>query len=71
MQGKAVLSPFTFKNQPTKLKIIRWFNDRKNQPAGEIEYSEKSIGSKRLDRSIAEIADRLLDAEKRNASRRK
>ncbi|WP_442511870.1 hypothetical protein SH528x_003616 [Novipirellula sp. SH528] len=71
IQGKAVLSPFTLKNRPTKLKIIRWFNNRANKPANEVEYSEKSLSSKRLDRIIAEIADRLFDAEKRNASRRK
>tara|TARA_R110002167_G_scaffold143308_1_gene332559 strand:+ start:114 stop:521 length:408 start_codon:yes stop_codon:yes gene_type:complete len=71
MQGKAVLSPFNFKKQPTKLQIIRWFNNRKNKPADEVEYSEKSLGSKRLDRIIAEIVDRLIDAEKRNVSRRK
>ncbi|KAA1258023.1 hypothetical protein LF1_05140 [Rubripirellula obstinata] len=68
MRGNAVLSPINFKKQPTKLELIRWFNNRKNKTADEVEYSEKSLSSKKRDRIIAEIADRLLDAEKRNAS---
>ena len=64
-QGVAILSPINFKKEPSKLELIRWFNSRKNKPSDEVEYSEKSLSSKRRDRIIAEIADRLLDAEKR------
>lgn len=64
MEGKAVLSPIAFPKQRTKLELIRWFNDRKNKPADEIEYSEKSLSSKRLDRIVAELADRIVDAGK-------
>ncbi|GAA5505284.1 hypothetical protein [Novipirellula caenicola] len=70
MQGKGILSPFTFKNPPTKLKIIRWFNNRKNKPANEVNYSEKSLSSKKRDLIIAEIADRLLEAEKLTSQHR-
>ncbi|TWU02708.1 hypothetical protein [Stieleria varia] len=66
----AVLSPFNLRNQPTKLELIRWFNGRENKPADEVDYSEKSLSSKSRDRILSEIVDRLLDAEKRNASRR-
>ncbi len=67
--GNGVLSPFSFAKQRTKLDLIRWFNNRKNKLAEEREYSEKSVSSKRRDRIIGEIAGRLLDAEKRVASR--
>ena len=70
MDGMGVLTPITFRKQPTKLELIRWFNNRKNKPANEVEYSEKSLSSKRLDFIVGEIADRLLNAEKRNARRR-
>lgn len=69
IENKAVLSPFTFTKQRSKLELIRSFNNRKNKPADEVEYSEKSLSSKRLDRIIAEIADRLIDAGKRKTSR--
>ncbi len=70
MQGKAVLSPINFKKQPTKLELIRWFNNRKNRPADDVHYSEKSLSSKKRERIITEIADRLIDADKRSASNR-
>ncbi len=70
MDGTAVLSPFTFEKPRTKLDLIRWFNHRKNKPVDEVEYSEKSLSSKRRDFIIAEIADRLLDAQKRSEARR-
>lgn len=68
VDGNGVLSPLSFAKPRTKLELIRWFNNRKNRPA-EVEYSEKSVSSKRRDRIIAEIADGLLDAEKQIASR--
>ncbi|EMI52469.1 hypothetical protein [Rhodopirellula sallentina] len=70
MQRKAVLSPINFKKQPTKLELIRRFNNRKNKPADDVDYSEKSVSSKKRERIITEIADRLIDADKRNASNR-
>ncbi len=69
VDGRGVLSPINFKKPQTKLELIRWFNNRKNKPAEEVEYSEKSVSSKKRDRIIAEIAGRLLDAEKQLASR--
>jgi hypothetical protein len=68
LDGNGVLSPINFEKQRTKLELIRWFNNRKNKPAGELEYPEKSLSSKRRDRIIVEISDRLLDAERRNGS---
>jgi len=63
MEGSGILSPFNFRKPRTKLELIRWFNARENKPAEEVEYPETSLSSKRRDRIIAEIADRLLDAE--------
>ncbi|TWT52261.1 hypothetical protein [Allorhodopirellula solitaria] len=70
-QETGVLAPLNFSKPRTKLELIRWFNNRKNKPADEVAYPEKSLSSKKRDRIVAEIADRLADAEKRNASRRK
>lgn len=64
VENNAVLSPLTMTKPLSKLKLIRLFNNRKNKPADEIEFSEKSLSSKRLDRIITEIADRLIDAGK-------
>lgn len=60
----AVLSPINFEKQRTKLSLIRWFNNRKNKPANEVDFSEKSLSSKKRDRIIAEIVDRLIDADR-------
>ena len=50
-----VLTPLTMKKRWTKLEVIRLFNQRKNQTAGEKVYSEKSLSSKRFDRILADI----------------
>lgn len=70
VKDEGILSPLNFKKEPSKLKLVRWFNHRKNKPSDEVEYSEKSLSSKRRDRIIAEIADRLIEVEKQNASAR-
>ena len=58
--GKALMLPAFFTKQRTKLNIIRWFNDRKNKAADEMEYPEKSLSSKKLARIVDEIADRII-----------
>ena len=60
--GKAFMLPAFFSKKRTKLNIIRWFNDRKNKAVDEIEYSEKSLSSKKLTRIVDEIADRIIAA---------
>lgn len=54
-----ILAPSLSPSRRTKREVIRWFNERTNNPAA-TSYSEKSLNSKRLDRIIAEIADLLL-----------
>lgn len=59
MESRAVLSPLSFDN-PTKLQLVRWYNNRANKSADDVDYSEKSLSSKRRDRIVPEIANRLL-----------
>lgn len=69
VQSEAVLAPFNFTKRPTKLELIRWFNNRKNKPAGEADFPEKSFSNLKRDRILLEIADRLIEVDKRNRSR--
>jgi hypothetical protein len=54
------VSPLTFKKHWTKKEIISIFNDRKNSSSEEVQYSGKSLSSKRFDRIFEEIVDLLL-----------
>ncbi len=50
----------------TKLELIRLCNGRRNRPPDEEPYPETSLGSKKLSRSISDLARRLLEAEQRH-----
>jgi hypothetical protein len=55
-----MISPLTFKKHWSKKEIISIFNGRKNPSSGEVQYSEKSLSSKRFDRIFEDIVDLLL-----------
>jgi hypothetical protein len=56
---KWVLSPLCIKKRWTKLEIIRLYNNRKNKTSDHINYSEKSLSSKRLDMVFNDIFELL------------
>ena len=59
-QSIVFLSPINMRNRWTKREIIKLFNERKNTELAEgIQYSEKSLSAKRLDRIISDIAELL------------
>ena len=56
---KWVRSPLCIKKRWTKLEIIRLYNNRKNKNSDHINYSEKSLSSKRLDMVFNDIFELL------------
>ncbi|MDX8404559.1 MAG: hypothetical protein R8K50_00225 [Mariprofundus sp.] len=53
-----ILSPLSFDRRKTKLAVIKLFNERVNTHVGEGRlYSERSLGSKRLDRVFADLVE--------------
>jgi hypothetical protein len=60
MPKHMLVSPLTLKKQWTKKELISIFNCRKNVSSEAVQYSEKSLSSKRFERIFSDIVELLL-----------
>jgi hypothetical protein len=58
------VSPLTLKKKWSKKDVISIFNNRINSSSEEVQYSEKSLSSKRFERVFGDIVDLLLKRRK-------
>jgi hypothetical protein len=58
------VSPLTFKKKWSKKDVISIFNNRINSSSEEVQYSEKSLSSKRFEKVFGDIVDLLVNRRK-------
>ena len=59
-----IVSPLTFRKHWTKKEVIELFNRSKTAKQRGLEFSARSLSSKRFDRIMGEIVELILSADK-------